>query len=167
MKYLRAVEPEDLELMYLVENDPMVVAHSVTSVPLSRYALKQYIEQCRGDLYADAQVRLTIMNPDNGQPCGFLDLTDFMPRHRRAQVGIVLLPEAQGRGVATEVLREVGEYARLQGLHQLYAVVMSTNSRARSLFQRAGYNEIACLPEWLLSDDRYVDAILFQTILSQ
>lgn len=165
MKYLRAVEPEDLELMYLLENDPEVVAHSIASVPLSRYALRQYIEESRGDLYSDGQVRLTIMDPDGGQGCGFLDLTDFVPRHRRAQVGIVLLPEAQGRGIATHALLEVGEYARLQGLHQLYAVVTSLNRKARALFLRANYKETATLPSWVLCSGKYMDAILFQNTL--
>jgi diamine N-acetyltransferase len=54
MKYLRAIEPEDLDLMYIVENDLSVCQYSATTVPLSRYALKCYIEESAGDLFRDS-----------------------------------------------------------------------------------------------------------------
>lgn len=162
MKYLRAVEPEDLDLMYVVENDAAISRYSSTTVPLSCFALKQYIENSSGDLYADAQVRLTIVDPQNGSACGFLDITDLSAKHRRAQVGIALLPEVQGRGVATGALREAEHYARQQGLFQLYAIVAVDNYNGRLLFDGAGYDATAVLQEWLLMDGEYMDAIVFQ-----
>ena len=45
MRHLRAIEPEDLDLMYIVENDLAVCRYSSTNVPLSRYALRRYIEE--------------------------------------------------------------------------------------------------------------------------
>ena len=165
MRHLRAIEPEDLDLMYIVENDPEVCRYSCTTVPLSRYALRRYIEESGGDLYRDSQVRMTIMDAATGAPCGFLDITDLDVAHRRAQVGIVLVPEAQGRGIATGALAEAALYARSQGLHQLYAIVAEENARARNLFLRSSYKEVAVLPQWLCSDGRYMDAVLYQQIL--
>lgn len=165
MKYLRAIEPEDLDLMYIVENDPLVCRYSSTTVPLSRYALRRYIEESRGDLFRDSQVRMTIMDASTGTPCGFLDITDLDVSHRRAQVGIALLPEAQGRGIACAALKEVSQYARQQGLHQLYAIVATDNERARSLFLRSSYMETAILPQWLCMDGAFADAVVYQCIL--
>lgn len=165
MKYLRAIEPDDLDLMYIIENDACVSRYSATSVPLSRYSLKRYIAESNGDLYQDSQVRMAIINPRHGNACGFLDLTDFIPTHRRAQVGIVLLEEAQGRGLATKALKEAATYAAQQGIHQLYAVVARDNEKARALFLRSGYSETSTLSHWLLYDGKYMDAVLYQLIL--
>jgi diamine N-acetyltransferase len=41
---LRALEPEDLELLYQWENDPTVWLLSGTMAPFSRYVLKRYLE---------------------------------------------------------------------------------------------------------------------------
>mgnify|MGYP002625198215 CR=1 FL=1 len=57
---LRAMEPEDLEMLYSIENDPEVWGVSCTSVPYSRYVLHDYLAQSSGDIYADRQVRLVI-----------------------------------------------------------------------------------------------------------
>jgi len=40
---LRSLEPEDLELLYLWENDPSIWKVSNTLVPFSRFILRQYL----------------------------------------------------------------------------------------------------------------------------
>ena len=50
---LRALEPEDLDLIYRIENDPDFWRHGSTTVPYSRYALRQYMESAQNDLFAD------------------------------------------------------------------------------------------------------------------
>lgn len=167
MKYLRAIEPEDLDLMYIVENDWSVCQYSATTVPLSRYALKRYIEESAGDLFRDSQVRMAIVDNNSGTACGFLDVTDLDAIHRRAQIGIVLLPEAQGKGIATKALDEAAMYTLQQGLHQLFAVVASDNLKARKLFLRSSYLETTVLPQWLYVDGKFTDAILYQRILDK
>ena len=41
---LRAVEPEDLDLMYQIENDPESWDISNFTVPYSRYMFREYIK---------------------------------------------------------------------------------------------------------------------------
>ena len=43
--YLRAVEPEDMDIMYEMENDPSMWDISNFTVPYSRYVLRQHLEQ--------------------------------------------------------------------------------------------------------------------------
>lgn len=58
--YLRAVEPEDMDVMYEMENDPSMWDISNFTVPYSRYVLRQYIEGSQCDVFADKQLRLMI-----------------------------------------------------------------------------------------------------------
>ena len=164
---LRAVEPEDIDLMYLLENDTSLWQYGNSNVPYSRYALGRFIEQSSGDIYADGQLRLTVRTCQ-GVPVGFVDLQDFDHTHSRAEVGIVILPEMQGRGYATEALRLLSEYAgTVLHLHQLYALVSEDNVRACSLFSRSGYRHSCTLHEWLKADNGYTDARLYVKILTQ
>ena len=52
--YLRAVEPEDMDIMYEMENDPSMWDISNFTVPYSRYVLRQYIEGSQCDVFAEA-----------------------------------------------------------------------------------------------------------------
>lgn len=162
---LRAMEPEDLELIYKVENLTDFWHCGSANVPYSRYALKQFISESQNNIFADGQLRLIIETVTEPQPVGCVDLTSFDAMHSRSEVGVLLLPQWQGRGLGSEVLQLLCEYAheRLH-LHQLYAYVAESNVAATNLFQKVAFQEVACLPAWLRNEDGYVAARLFQKI---
>ena len=87
---LRAIEPEDLDLLYQIENDQSLWQVGTTNVPYSRYTLHDYIANSSDDIYADRQVRMMVEN-DEGETVGIVDLVQFSPQHQRAEVGIVIL----------------------------------------------------------------------------
>ena len=74
--YLRAIEPEDLETLYLWENDPEIWHMSNTLVPFSKMVLSAYIETAHLDIFTTKQVRFMICLPDN-TPIGCIDLFDY------------------------------------------------------------------------------------------
>lgn len=49
---LRAVEPADVDSMYIWENDPDVWRVSGTTEPFSRERLQRFVEEQRFDIYA-------------------------------------------------------------------------------------------------------------------
>ncbi|MBO7068555.1 MAG: GNAT family N-acetyltransferase [Bacteroidaceae bacterium] len=164
--FLRAAEPEDLDLMYLIENDTVLWAVGSSNVPYSRYALRQFIEQTTNDINTDGQVRLVIALNEGRNAIGFVDLQNYDSRNRRAEVGIVLLPEWQHKGLANEVLDVLDRYASKHlFIYQLYAVVSVDNSAAQALFLNAGYKKTTTLHHWLRNGGEWQDAFVFQKIL--
>ncbi len=164
---LRALEPEDLDWLYRLENDDRLWSQGCSNVPYSRYVLKKYISDSRQDIYLDGQLRLAVVAQDSGEAVGCVDLTDFSPRHLRAEVGIVILPGFQRRGYATAALRMLADYARGHlFLHQLYAVVSTENTGGCRLFRQAGYECCAKLPDWLRKNAGvFAHAFLFRILL--
>lgn len=74
---LRALEPEDLEWLYTVENDTDLWRWGNANVPYSRYVLKTYIAESRHDIYADGQLRLAITSACGDEVMGCVDLVHF------------------------------------------------------------------------------------------
>ncbi len=162
---LRAIEPEDLDLLYRIENDHRLWNVGTTNVPYSRYTLHDYIATSSDDIYADRQVRLIIERTD-GQPVGMADIVNFNPQHRRAEVGIVTLDACRRQGYATAALALLRNYAlRVLHLHQLYAVVAADNSVALHLFEESGFSRHAVLNDWLYDGRKYCDAVVLQSFL--
>ncbi|MBO5156480.1 MAG: GNAT family N-acetyltransferase [Prevotella sp.] len=158
---LRAIEPEDLELIYGIENDRSVWNVGITNVPYSRFALNEYIVNAKYDIYTDRQVRLMVDNSE-GKTIGIVDITDYDPRHNHAEVGIIIIDECRQQGYATEVLQAVMEYAKnVIHLHKLYAIIDTNNTAALNTFQKAGFTEECVLKDWLRGTDGYEDARLF------
>ena len=161
---LRALEPEDLDLLYTIENDRQLWWVGTQTAPYSRYRLRDYIANAQNDIYKDEQVRFVI-EADN-KAVGLIDLFNFSPKEQRAEVGIALLAEAQGRGVAHEALTLLIQYARdILHLHQIYAIVPTTNTPSIHLHQATSFKPAAQLKDWLQHSGKYEDAILMQLIL--
>ena len=163
---LRAVEPEDLDLMYLIENDTELWPLGQASVPFSHYALKQYIAESTNDFFHDRQLRLVIETAE-GTSVGFVDLQNYDPLHHRAEVGIVVVPEQQRQGLATEALRLLAKYVSAHlGIHQLYALVPEDNTASVALFKKSGYKETATLQDWLNTPTGWQSVVVFQFLFS-
>ena len=68
MKYkeikLRALEPEDLELLYEWENNESYWTISSTISPFSKYTLKRYLENSHKNIYARARSLLARVVPE-------------------------------------------------------------------------------------------------------
>lgn len=161
---LRALEPEDLDLLYRIENDETLWELGTTNVPYSRYILHDYISQSTGDIYTDKQVRLMVEN-EQGEVVGIVDLTNFDPKNLRAEAGIVVMPSHRQKGYATAAMHQLHRYAQaILHLHQLYAIIPSDNKPSHKLFLAMGYQEKSTLAEWLYDGTCYHDALILQYI---
>ena len=162
---LRALEPEDLELLYTIENDPEVWDVTALGAPCSRYALKQYVaaQQALGEC---DQLRLVAALRDGGRAIGIADLTGYDAIDRRAEIGIVLLSSERGKGYGAATLSLIEAYARDRlRLHSLLArTATEGNDAALALFRSAGYEQAGTLKDWHYSKGKYCDMALFQKI---
>ena len=147
--------------MYLIENDTELWPLGHASVPFSHFALKQYIAESANDFFHDRQLRLVLETSD-GISIGFVDLQKYDPQHHRAEVGIVVVPEQQRLGYASEALRLLADYASTHlGIHQLYALVPTSNQASVGLFKKCGYKETATLQDWLKSPEGWQSVVVF------
>lgn len=162
---LRALEPEDLPFLYKIENDPLIWHTSNSTMPYSRFFLKQYIETQQGDLYADKQLRLIISEKETQESVGIIDLFEFNPQHRRAELGIVIDEKYRNRGYGQEAIALLLDYSfKHIHLHQVVAKVAITNETSIELFKRCGFVDIATLPEWMLTPTGYADVKVLQKL---
>lgn len=167
--YLRALEPEDLEFLYAIENNESVWEVSGTQTPYSRFLIRQYLKNAHQDIYEARQLRLAICIERDFPAIGLIDLFDFDPKNSRAGVGIVIQDEAdRSRGRGSEALELVIQYAfRQLQLHQLYANIAADNVASLSLFATFGFQKVGVKKEWNLVDGQYKDELLFQLINPQ
>lgn len=165
---LRAPELTDLDFMFHIENDTRLWAVSACKVPYSRYLLQQYIETNQHDIYADKQLRLMVEERANGHLVGAVDLFDFSPASRRAEMGLVIDDTYRGKGYGKEVLTLLCHYAeQVLDLHQLYVYIFESNAPARQLFVSCGFEQTATLPDWVFANRKYHSVCLYQRIFEK
>lgn len=164
--YLRALEPEDLEFVYAVENNEQIWEVSNTQTPYSRFLIRQYLENAHQDIYEAKQLRLAICHNETFAAIGLIDLFDFDPKNKRAGVGIIIQEESNRQsGYGKEALGLVINYAfeQLQ-LHQLFANIGPENSASLSLFNTFGFEKTGVKKDWNYTHNRYHDEAILQLI---
>ena len=135
---LRSPEPEDLELLYSMENDTTLWNVGNATLPYSRYTLRLYLEQSKQDLFTERQARFVITLA-NGEAAGMIDLADFDPQNNRAEVCI----------------------------GQLDAFIPAWNSESLKLFEKNGFTKSALLHQWQRTEQGYNNVFLVQKLAEQ
>lgn len=163
---LRAVEPEDLELLYGWENSTALWMHGNTLAPYSKLILRQYINDAlEMDIFQSKQLRLMIDLTEENITIGTIDLYEIDAHNRRAGIGILIDEMYRKRGYASQALDLMTDYAfNFLYLHQLYAYISVSNTNSIKLFGKAGYNEVGILKDWVQRGDKFEDVQLSQLI---
>ena len=166
--YLRALEPNDLEFVYAMENDQSIWEVSNTQTPYSRFLVKQYLENAHQDIYEAKQLRLAICQDQDFPAIGLIDLFDFDPKNNRAGMGIVIQGnENRNQNVGSEALELLIQYAfHHLNLHQLYANIGTENVASKALFTKFGFQIIGIKKDWNLVNGVYKDEAIFQLIIN-
>lgn len=162
---LRALEPADARLIYAWENDTTIWEVSNTLKPYSLFEIEQFILNS-ADIFAARQLRLMITNNDNpAEVAGMIDLFDYDPLNRRAELGILIKNAERGKGIAKEAIQLIKEYTfNTLKLHQLYAYIPIDNELSIHLFENSGFSRTGIRKEWRFINNEWTDEHLYQLI---
>ncbi|MFC4722155.1 GNAT family N-acetyltransferase [Geojedonia litorea] len=164
---LRALEPEDLEFVYEIENDEAIWEFSNTIAPFSRYTIKQYLENSHKDIFEVKQLRLVITAQTN-DALGLIDIFDFDFINRRAGVGILVKSiNNRQKGYGSEALQLLMDYCKTHlSLHQLYCNVSEDNEISLKLFKKLGFEVVGLKKDWNKVKGTFKNEYLLQHIFN-
>lgn len=154
---LRPLERRHLEKTLEWANDPGLMrllnrAHTVT---------REEHEQWFAGVQKREDCCYFAIETADGKHIGNVWLWDIEPRHRRAELRIVMDLEHAGKGAGTEAISQLCDYAfeRLN-LHKVYAYVLAINPRARRAFEKAGFALEGTLREDRWTGESFTDVYL-------
>lgn len=164
---LRAMEPEDLDLLYTIENDPAMWEVSSGCSPVSKFVLRKYISLQPDEIYSGGELRLVIEDAEQSRAVGLADLTSISLIDGKAEVGIAVLKKEQSKHYGYAALLRLAKYAKMYlKLRFLYAHVSAADNAASvKIFESAGFHQIALLPQWHYRMGKYEDVRLYQKML--
>ena len=140
--FLRALESNDIDYLFLVENNEKYWSISDVQVPFSKYILTSYLENSDMDIYKVKQLRLVISDYEYNT-IGLIDLFDIDFKNKRAGVAIIINDDKQMQGYAKEAIKLLINYSKTHlSLHQLYCNVLEDNIQSLNLFKSANDLEV-------------------------
>jgi len=160
--FLRALESDDIDYLFSLENNEKYWSISDAQVPFSRYLLTSYLENSDMDIYKVKQLRLVISNYEKST-IGLIDLFDIDFKNKRAGVAIIINENKQRNGYAKEAIDLLIKYSKTHlSLHQLYCNVLEDNISSLKLFKSADFIEVGVKKEWIMFDGKFKNEVLLQ-----
>lgn len=156
---LRAPKWEDLDdflelINSLVEEGADIYMDKKTT----REKETDWVAKLLSDVEKDSKV--TIVAEVNGKMIGEVSLDPRKGRQRHVgSVGIIILNGYRDIGIGTELFKDVENQAKRFKLEILTLEVADSNSRARHLYEKAGYHAGGRTPKGIIKDGDRVDII--------
>lgn len=159
---LRPLTPSDVTQVYCGwMNDPEVNRFLETRFQhQTEEGLKCYVAQKREDPQV---IFWAILMKEENRHIGNIKLDPINPIHRTGVIGFLIGEKSYwGQGLITEAICLVCDYAfGVLNLHKLTAGCYSTNIGSAKTLQKAGFVQEGLQREQFLSDNIYVDELLF------
>jgi diamine N-acetyltransferase len=162
--FLRALESEDINYLFSIENNEKYWSISDSQIPFSRYLLNRYLKNSNMDIYEVKQLRLVITDFQN-ITIGLIDLFDIDFKNNRAGVAIIINEKMRSKGFAKEALELLIQYSKTHlSLHQLYCNILEDNSHSINLFKSVEFKQVGLKKDWIKFDGKYKNELLLQLI---
>ena len=163
--YLRALEPEDLDFVYAIENDTSLWELSDTQTPYSKFLIKQYLDNAQQDIFEAKQLRLAICDK-NENTIGLIDVFEYDIKNKRAGIGLLIQNKSDRyKGYGKEALDLLTDYCfKTLHLHQVYANILESNLASLKLFEGNGFKKIGLKKDWSFDGNQFYNEYLLQRI---
>lgn len=162
--FLRALELEDINYLFSIENNEKYWSISDSQIPFSKYLLNRYLKNSHMDIYEAKQLRLVITD-FRENTIGLIDLFDIDFKNNRAGVAIIINEKMRNKGFAKEALEMLIKYSKTHlSLHQLYCNILEDNTHSVNLFKSVQFKEVGLKKDWIKFDGKYKNEMLLQLI---
>ena len=142
-------------------NDPESTTHLlIGDFPLTKLAEEAYFDRVMKECKEDVPFAIETLE---GRHIGFTALHNLQWQHRTATCGIAIgEPNLRGQGYGPDALRTLTRYSfDVLGLRLVMSEVMAENSASQRMMEKAGYREIARIPQRYWRRGDYRDALIF------
>ena len=137
---LRRLELEDDHEILFLRSDERVLQY--LSIPKSNTLedARAFIEKIQASIAADESVYWAISSRENNKLIGTICLWNIVPKEKKAEIGYVLHPDWQGRGLMQEAVQAVLAYSfETLHLHLVEAYLHRDNKSSVALLKRTGF----------------------------
>ena len=153
---LRPLERSDLRFVHELNNDAKIMRYWFEEP----YETFTELSQLYDRHVHDQRERRFICENTEGDAIGLVELMELNHIHRRGEFQIIIAPDRQGCGYASQATQLAVEYAFMMlNLYKLYLVVDVNNAKAIHVYEKIGFQHEGVLREEFFTSGKYHDAL--------
>lgn len=159
---LSPFDESDLDLFVEMSMSPVMMKHVYDPCSYEEANEAFAAKSQPWSMESDGWLSFGISEVATGEKLGNIGLKITNHEAKIAEVGFMIKPSAQGKGVAGEALSLVKNYALSElNLNKLVATCSTSNSGSFKLLEKHGFIREGCLKQNVIINGKYVDDYIY------
>lgn len=162
---LRRVVDEDVNEIFALRSDPEVMKYIPRPLVKTKEDALAHVAMIDEKIEINEGINWAITLKGNPKLIGIIGHYRIKPEHFRAEIGYMLLPEYQGKGIISEAIKTVVKYGfEVMQLHSIEAIIDPKNFASEKVLQKNGFVKEAHLKENEFYEGRFLDTVIYSSL---
>ena len=158
---LREIQEEDKAGLFKLRSDSRVMEFLDTPLLATLEEAAEFVTKIKKAFTSNEGITWVISLHEKPELIGTIGFWRIIKEHHRAEIGYMLIPEWQGKGIMQEALQEVMEYGfKVLNLHSVEANINPANQASLRLMERNQFVREAYFRENFYYNGRFLDSII-------
>ena len=137
---LRRLDRNDVLEILELRGNPETMKYIPRPLTKTKEDAIEHIDTIESKIINNEGINWAITLKDNPKLIGLIGLYRIKPEHHRAEIGYMILPEFNGRGIVTESIKLVLDYAFYDlKLHSVEAIIDPANLGSEKVLLKTGF----------------------------
>ncbi len=162
---LRRLNIDDINEVLLLRGNPEVMKYVPRPLIKTNEEALAHIALIEDKIENNIGINWAITLKGNPKMIGIMGHYKIQPENYRSEIGYMILPEYNGKGIVTEAVKIVVQYGfeQLQ-LHSIEAVIDPENIASEKVLQKNGFVKEAHILENDFYDGKFLDTVIYSLL---
>ena len=162
---LRRVVKEDVNEIFALRSDKETMKYIPRPLVKTEEEAMAHFTMIDEKIENNEGINWAITLKNDPKLIGLIGHYRIKPEHFRAEIGYMLLPEYQGKGIAAEAIQELVKYGfEIMKLHSIEAVIDPENLASEKVLQKSGFVKEAHLKENEYFEGQFWDSVIYSIL---
>ncbi len=163
--HLRRVVTDDAEAILELRGNPETMKYIPRPLAINLEDAKAHIAQIDSKIENNEGINWAITFKESQKLIGIIGHYRIQPENYRAEIGYMLLPEFQGKGLTSEAIKAVVNYGFYEmKLHSIEAILDPKNIASEKVLIKNGFVKEGLLKECEYYDGRFLDKLIYSIL---
>ena len=162
---LRRVDSNDIKEIFALRSNPETMKYIPRPLVKTDEDALEHIAMIDSKIDSNEGINWAITLKDNPKLIGVIGHYRIKPENYRAEIGYMLLPEYNGKGIVSEAVKEAVNYGfQVMKLHSIEAIIDPDNYGSAKVLEKNGFVKEAHLKENEFFEGRFLDTVIYSIL---
>lgn len=162
---LRQIAPTDDQEVFIIRSNAETMKFIPRPVAETIEDAQNFITECNSSIVKNELINWAISRKEDNKLIGMIGFFRMQPENFRGEIGYILNPDFQGKGIMKEAIDNVLKYGfEVLNFHSIEAVIDPRNNASERILQKTGFEKEAHFKENFFYNDEFSDTVIYSLL---